>query len=678
MTYTWTSIVTGTATGATIGGTAPGGTNTYTVTGNDLTVGGCPVTHTIAISQNTTVPIVNVNPTNGNLTCNGAPANFTATCLPFSLNIWGSWYDPSGSPIGALSNSPILLSATFPGTYVATFTNIANGCVGSNSVSVTSSTTIPTMTVNALSGYVIDCYKPCLVMNISSSSTLAPKGYTWTNMSNTVSTMPITGGYTICTPGNYLATFHDGNFCYVSQMITVSIDTVRPSPSCLTGLASNGFTLNCYNSCITPTAISNPLLPISSYSWTTPPNLTVASNTVPICLANISSSTTPTNFTVLAQGANGCVGRAKIPFYKDIFVPLYTAVFTPSAITCAHPAVAMSPQTTFTTPTSFTFTSPPPTNTATTAGALFSVPGPYTMHYMNTLNGCSANAYTTVPINTTPPATVAIPPAFIPCGSNTVVLTAGTTSNLNTYQYTWDGPIGAGLGSPNGYSTTVNMIGHYDVVITNTVNGCASSNGVDVSLGGLNVGFSANPDHGFSPLSVGFTNNTVLGATGTGTVYTWWSYGNGSSNTSVNTSTLGTPNGAATYPTAGAYTVVLVVTQSVTVAGNTTGCTGTATMVINVDLPSKLDIPNVFTPNGDGINDVFMLQTTNLTDISCVIFDRWGVKMYDVTSTTGNIAWDGKTLFGQPAPSGTFFYIIKATGKDTQSFEQKGTVSLYR
>lgn len=124
--------------------------------------------------------------------------------------------------------------------------------------------------------------------------------------------------------------------------------------------------------------------------------------------------------------------------------------------------------------------------------------------------------------------------------------------------------------------------------------------------------------------------------------------------------------------------MVLVVTQSVTVAGNTTGCTGTATALVTVDLPSKLSIPNIFTPNGDGVNDIFLLQTTNLTDINCVIFDRWGVKMYDVHSQTGNIGWDGKNLFGKDVPAGTYFYLINATGKDMQSFEQHGSFSLYR
>jgi flagellar hook assembly protein FlgD len=52
--------------------------------------------------------------------------------------------------------------------------------------------------------------------------------------------------------------------------------------------------------------------------------------------------------------------------------------------------------------------------------------------------------------------------------------------------------------------------------------------------------------------------------------------------------------------------------------------------------------------------------------------------MYDVTSNTGNIGWDGKNLSGKEVPVGTYFYILTATGKEGTTYEQKGTVSLYR
>ena len=107
-------------------------------------------------------------------------------------------------------------------------------------------------------------------------------------------------------------------------------------------------------------------------------------------------------------------------------------------------------------------------------------------------------------------------------------------------------------------------------------------------------------------------------------------------------------------------------------------CVDTAYKTIKVELPSKMEVPNVFTPNGDGNNDVFFLKVANLTEINAVILDRWGNKVYETTSATGNIAWDGKNFGGKECASGVYFYIIKATGKDGKEYEAKGNVSLFR
>src|ERR1043165_9715264 len=99
--------------------------------------------------------------------------------------------------------------------------------------------------------------------------------------------------------------------------------------------------------------------------------------------------------------------------------------------------------------------------------------------------------------------------------------------------------------------------------------------------------------------------------------------------------------------------------------------------MIKVDIPSKLEVPNVFTPNGDGVNDYFILHTANLTDITCSIYDRWGALMYEVESDKGNISWDGKTGGGKEVPSGTYFWIVKAAGKDGATYEEKGNVTIF-
>jgi gliding motility-associated-like protein len=295
-----------------------------------------------------------------------------------------------------------------------------------------------------------------------------------------------------------------------------------------------------------------------------------------------------------------------------------------------------------------------------------------------------------VPQNVIPPAVNPSSLVYLPCGQTTTIISANTVTTSNTYSYTWTGPEGSGMSCLGGTACatpSVNMPGTYVVTIFNSQNGCTSTNSVLVVPGGVNASFSANPSEGYSPLSVTFNNTSQAGSSISGSVTTLWNYGNGitytTSGSSASYSASGLPNGSTIYQSAGSYTVLLVVTQ----INGTVTCSGTATAVVKVDLPSNLSVPNVFTPNGDGVNDVFMLQTTNIKEIKCTIFDRWGVKMFDVTSETGNIEWDGKNFGKKDVPAGTYFYILSANGTDGKEtwndadgkeIPQKGTISLYR
>jgi gliding motility-associated-like protein len=143
-----------------------------------------------------------------------------------------------------------------------------------------------------------------------------------------------------------------------------------------------------------------------------------------------------------------------------------------------------------------------------------------------------------------------------------------------------------------------------------------------------------------------------------------WSFGNGITNT-VSTRA---PR-SVVYNQPGTYTVTLYVAK-----GN---CLESIRKVIQVDLPSSLTVPNVFTPNGDGVNDVYFLKGNSLSEVSLVIYDRWGHLVYKLEND-GNVAWDGKNQQGQDMAEGTYYYILTAKGKDGQSYDEKGTISLFR
>lgn len=75
-------------------------------------------------------------------------------------------------------------------------------------------------------------------------------------------------------------------------------------------------------------------------------------------------------------------------------------------------------------------------------------------------------------------------------------------------------------------------------------------------------------------------------------------------------------------------------------------------------LRSLLDIPNVFTPNGDGKNDEFRVAYRSLKSYSCYVYNRWGRLVFH--STDPAKGWDG-TINGKEAAQGAYYYIIQAT-----------------
>lgn len=220
VTFTWVSATTGTVTGATINGTAPTGSNTYTVLASSP-ASTCISTQQISLSSNTVAPTVTVSPLIGTLICNGPPVTFTAvSSSPTSVS--GYWINPGGSPCGFMGSSPQILTANSPGTYTVVFENANNGCATSKTVSVLASTIVPTMSITSSMGYSLTCLTACLNMSITTTSSVAPLSYSWTNVSTSSTTSPPTGTFLICSPGNYIAALRDGFNCRVSQTVNVA------------------------------------------------------------------------------------------------------------------------------------------------------------------------------------------------------------------------------------------------------------------------------------------------------------------------------------------------------------------------------------------------------------------------------------------------------------------------
>jgi len=105
------------------------------------------------------------------------------------------------------------------------------------------------------------------------------------------------------------------------------------------------------------------------------------------------------------------------------------------------------------------------------------------------------------------------------------------------------------------------------------------------------------------------------------------------------------------------------------------GCTSINEHDIFVDLNKILYTPNVFTPNGDGLNDFFEIYTYGAREIDFRIFDRWGELIYKTTDL--NQGWDG-TFKGKRMPHGVYVYTLQVIYLDADLRKVKGSVTIVR
>jgi gliding motility-associated-like protein len=122
----------------------------------------------------------------------------------------------------------------------------------------------------------------------------------------------------------------------------------------------------------------------------------------------------------------------------------------------------------------------------------------------------------------------------------------------------------------------------------------------------------------------------------------------------------------------GGYTTITLVAFS----DETKLCSDTFAYTVLIYPPAQIIVPNVITPNGDGLNDVFEVQDEGIDVFNCIIYNRWGTEVYRFDELDNK--WDGRNYSGTPMPEGTYFYMIEATGHDRKELSLKGAFALLR
>lgn len=213
--------------------------------------------------------------------------------------------------------------------------------------------------------------------------------------------------------------------------------------------------------------------------------------------------------------------------------------------------------------------------------------------------------------------------------------------------------------------------------------GCISQSSFFYESIHVNAEFSADPVEGEAPLEVVFTDKSIRG----NYKYTW-DFGEKLPDGKkkplwvVNKDSLWIFESPFThkYYVPGEYSVSLTIESDL-------HCIDSFRLEKDiVVLESDLEIPNVFSPDGDGINDFFLPETQSLRYIAVEIFSRSGVRVYNFIGEGESLAgwqgWDGNVNETSiKASPGVYYYVIRALGWDDvryDSREQRGFVYLYR
>lgn len=212
--------------------------------------------------------------------------------------------------------------------------------------------------------------------------------------------------------------------------------------------------------------------------------------------------------------------------------------------------------------------------------------------------------------------------------------------------------------SPNPVVTPSGSPVTYTLIVEDTISGCSTDTTLSVSwYPSVDISFIPSPFEGLAPLDVNFNNTS-----GTGTGNYFWDFGD-----STNTSTDVSPS--FTYTEPGSYWVTLY-------GEDQRGCGAIWQELIVVHDEPIIEIPNVFSPNGDGMNDEFaLIEFDGFSTFNFLIFNRWGMKIHSTSAIDGDkVVWRPST----DTPEGTYFYVFEGKGENGDQVQREGHITLLR
>ncbi len=611
------------------------------------TITGCTSTDQVVVQQSLDSPVA-VASTPGALTC---------ALTSLSLNGAGSsaggdfnylWSTMDGNIVsGATSISPVVNQ---PGSYLLLVTNQINGCTETATVNVAQDIQNPT--AEAGTANLLTCTVLSLNLSGAGSSSGAGFSYLWSTQNGNILTGGTTLTPTINQTGTYLLTVtNTGNGCTAEDYIVVSQDVEEPQ-----AIITPPGQLNCLVSSLNINASASQGIEFQ-YGWTTTGgNILAGANTLePLIDAPGDYLLTVTNL------INGCTKQIQTTVAQDIVKPVANAG-NAFVMDCFEEVNHLDGSgSTGNGPISFSWTTPNGSlvSGSNTANPGIAKPGLYLLTVANLQNGCTASDQVIITRDEPTVEPFVIQPLCY--GDKGTISLSGTTNGSPPYLSSIDG--GYSFSSQNTFTKL--PAGTYSVIVQDA-KGCefATSavieepNQLTVKVGDPMATIKSGQSYQINTqISLPLDEIKKI---------SWFP--------STDLSCDDCLNPIASPPTTTLYKVDVVTKND---------CRDDATILLRVDRRVDIYVPNAFSPNGDGTNDIFMIfsDQKNVEKIkSFLVFNRWGETVFEYYNFEPNnpaYGWDGKHRgeFMNPAVF-TWFAIVEF--KDGQEKLFKGSVNLLR
>jgi gliding motility-associated-like protein len=270
-------------------------------------------------------------------------------------------------------------------------------------------------------------------------------------------------------------------------------------------------------------------------------------------------------------------------------------------------------------------------------------------------DGCGPSIIDSIYIEVLPPIETIVATSDTLCVGEDGYASVAITPAGGDYQISWNTTIAPILNAPAGTS--------WQLVVLDNATGCETTPETVIIPGypNVNANFIVTPNSAcisFADASrvniIDLSQNATLGM---------WDFGNGAGQNYAPGQNL-TQN----FASPGNYQINLYVM-------NDAGCEDTSNYSFCVLPEVPVFVPDIFSPNGDGNNDVLFVRGNGIARIDFHIYNRWGEEVFATTDPTKG--WDGQ-LRGSPSQSGTYFYTLKIRLSNDTPLTLTGEVILVR